>query len=41
MVLVFAIVVLIFIVVAAAFVRRNEAQLITEAEKVLPGPLQG
>jgi membrane protein DedA with SNARE-associated domain len=40
-VLVFAIVVLIFIVIAAAFVRRNEAQLITEAEKALPGPLQG
>jgi membrane protein DedA with SNARE-associated domain len=39
-VLVFGIVVLIFIVVAATFVRRNEAQLITEAEKALPGPLK-
>jgi membrane protein DedA with SNARE-associated domain len=39
MVLVFAIVLLLLIVGAAAFVRRNEAQLITEAEKALPGPL--
>jgi membrane protein DedA with SNARE-associated domain len=39
-VLVFGIVVLIFIVVAATFVRRNEAQLITEADKALPGPLK-
>jgi hypothetical protein len=37
--LVFAIVVLVFIV-AAAYVRRHEAQLITEAEEVLPGPLK-
>jgi membrane protein DedA with SNARE-associated domain len=40
MVLVFAIVLLLLIVGAAAFVRRNEAQLITEAEKALPGPLK-
>jgi membrane protein DedA with SNARE-associated domain len=39
-VLVFGIVVLTSIVVAAAFVRRNEAQLTTEAEKALPGPLK-
>jgi membrane protein DedA with SNARE-associated domain len=38
-VLVLGIVVLIFIIVAAAFVRRNEAQLIAEAEEALPGPL--
>ena len=36
----FAIVVLLFIVAAAAFVRRHEAQLIAEAEKALPGPLK-
>jgi membrane protein DedA with SNARE-associated domain len=40
MVLVFAIVLLLLIVGAATFVRRNEAQLITEAEKALPGPLK-
>ena len=40
MVLVFAIVLLLLIVGAAAFVRRHEAQLITEAEKALPGPLK-
>ena len=39
-VLVFAIIVLIVIVVAAVFVKRNEAQLIAEAEEALPGPLQ-
>ena len=39
-VLVFAIIVLIAIVVVAVFVKRNEAQLIAEAEKALPGPLQ-
>ena len=38
--LVFAIIVLIVIVIAAAFVKRNEAQLIAEAEEALPGPLQ-
>jgi membrane protein DedA with SNARE-associated domain len=40
MVMVFAIVTLVLIIVAVAFVRRHEAQLITEAEKALPGPLQ-
>jgi membrane protein DedA with SNARE-associated domain len=40
MVVGFAIVVLLFIVVATALVRRNEAQLITEAEEALPGPLK-
>ena len=39
-VLVFAIIVLVVIVVVAVFVKRNEAQLIAEAEKALPGPLQ-
>ncbi len=39
-VMAFTIVVLVLIVVAAAFVRRHEAQLITEAEEALPGPLQ-
>jgi membrane protein DedA with SNARE-associated domain len=37
--LVFAVVVLICIVGALTFVRKHEAQLITEAEKALPGPL--
>jgi membrane protein DedA with SNARE-associated domain len=37
--LVFAVVVLICIVGALAFVRKHEAQLMTEAEKALPGPL--
>jgi hypothetical protein len=32
--------VLIFIVVAAIFVGRHEAQLAAEAEQALPGPLQ-
>jgi membrane protein DedA with SNARE-associated domain len=40
MVLVFALVVLIFIVVAAVFVKRHEAQLTAEAEQALPGPLE-
>jgi membrane protein DedA with SNARE-associated domain len=40
MVMVFAIVTLVLIIVAVAFVRRHEAQLMTEAEKALPGPLQ-
>jgi membrane protein DedA with SNARE-associated domain len=39
MVLVFAIVLLLLFLGAAAFVKRHEAQLITEAEKALPGPL--
>ena len=38
--MVFAIIVLIFMVVVAVFVKRNEAQLVAEAEKALPGPLQ-
>jgi membrane protein DedA with SNARE-associated domain len=37
---VFAVVVAILIVAAAAFVRRHEAQLITKAEEALPGPLK-
>jgi membrane protein DedA with SNARE-associated domain len=40
MVLVFALVVLILVVVAAVFVRRHEAQLTAEAEEALPGPLE-
>ena len=40
MVLVFSLGVLFFIVVAAAFVRRHEAQLTAEAEQALPGPLE-
>jgi membrane protein DedA with SNARE-associated domain len=40
MVLVFGLAVLIFIVVAAIFVGRHEAQLTAEAEQALPGPLQ-
>jgi len=40
MVIGFAIVVFVLIVVAALFVRRHEAQLITEAEEALPGPLK-
>jgi membrane protein DedA with SNARE-associated domain len=40
MVLVFGLGVLIFIVAAAAFVRRHEAQLTVEAEQALPGPLK-
>ena len=40
MVLVFGLGVLFFIVVAAAFVRRHEAQLTAEAEQALPGPLE-
>jgi membrane protein DedA with SNARE-associated domain len=40
MVMAFAVVVFVLIVVAALFVRRHEAQLITEAEEALPGPLQ-
>jgi membrane protein DedA with SNARE-associated domain len=40
MVLAFGLVVLICIVVAAAFVRRHEAQLTAEAEQALPGPLK-
>jgi membrane protein DedA with SNARE-associated domain len=40
MVIAFAVVVFVLIVVAALFVRRHEAQLITEAEEALPGPLQ-
>jgi membrane protein DedA with SNARE-associated domain len=40
MVLVLGLVVVSCIVVAAAFVRRNEAQLTTEAEAALPGPLK-
>jgi membrane protein DedA with SNARE-associated domain len=40
MVMVFAIVTLVLIIVAVAFVGRHEAQLITEAEKALPRPLQ-
>ena len=39
-VLVFGLVALICIVVAAAFVRRHEAQLTAEAEQALPGPLK-
>jgi membrane protein DedA with SNARE-associated domain len=39
MVMAFAVVVFVLIVVAALFVRRHEAQLITEAEEALPGPL--
>jgi membrane protein DedA with SNARE-associated domain len=39
-VLVFGLVVLICIAVAAAFVKRHETQLIAEAEKALPGPLE-
>jgi hypothetical protein len=39
MVLVFGLGVLFFIV-AAAFVRRHEAQLTAEAEQALPGPLK-
>jgi membrane protein DedA with SNARE-associated domain len=40
MVLVFALIVLILVVVAAVFVRRHEAQLTAEAEEALPGPLE-
>lgn len=40
MVLVLAIVLLILIVVGAAFVRRHEARLTAEAEEALPGPLK-
>jgi len=40
MALVFGLVALICIVVAAAFVRRHEAQLTAEAEHALPGPLE-
>jgi membrane protein DedA with SNARE-associated domain len=40
MVMVLAIAFLLLIFGVAAFVRRNEAQLITEAEKALPGPLK-
>jgi len=40
MVMAFAVVVFVLIVVAALFVRQHEAQLITEAEEALPGPLQ-
>jgi membrane protein DedA with SNARE-associated domain len=40
MVLVFGLVVLILVVVAAVFVRRHEAQLAAEAEEALPGPLK-
>ena len=40
MVLVFALVVVAFLVVAAGFVRRHEARLTAEAEDALPGPLE-
>ena len=40
MVLVFALVVVAFLVVAAGFVRRHEARLTAEAEEALPGPLE-
>jgi membrane protein DedA with SNARE-associated domain len=40
MALVFGLVVLIVIVVAAVFVKRREAQLTAEAEQALPGPLE-
>ena len=40
MVLVFALVVLILVVVAAVFVKRHEAHLTAEAEQALPGPLE-
>jgi septation ring formation regulator EzrA len=40
MVLVFGLVVLILVVIAAVFVRRHEAQLMAEAEEALPGPLE-
>jgi membrane protein DedA with SNARE-associated domain len=40
LVFVFGLAVLIFIVVAAIFVGRHEAQLTAEAEQALPGPLQ-
>jgi len=40
MVLVFALVVLVLVVVAAVFVRRHEAQLTAEAEEALPGSLE-
>jgi membrane protein DedA with SNARE-associated domain len=40
MALLFAIALLLLIVGAAAFVRRHEEQLISEAEKALPGPLR-
>ena len=39
-VLVFSLIVLICIVIAAVFVKRHEAQLTAEAEQALPGPLQ-
>jgi membrane protein DedA with SNARE-associated domain len=39
-VLVFSLVVLICIVIAAVFVKRHEAQLTAESEQALPGPLQ-
>jgi IstB-like ATP binding protein len=39
-VLVFGLIVLICIAVAAAFVKRHEAQLTAEAEQALPGPLE-
>ena len=40
MVFVLGLAVLIFIVVAAIFVGRREAQLTAEAEQALPGPLE-
>ena len=40
LVFVFGLAILIFIVVAAIFVGRHEAQLTAEAEQALPGPLQ-
>jgi membrane protein DedA with SNARE-associated domain len=40
MALVFGLGILIVIVVAAAFLRRHEAQLMAEAEQALPGPLE-
>jgi hypothetical protein len=40
MALVFGLGILIAIVVAAAFLRRHEAQLMAEAEQALPGPLE-
>jgi hypothetical protein len=40
MVFVLGLSLLIFIVVAAVFVRRHEAQLTAEAEQALPGPLK-
>ena len=40
MALAFGLGILIVIVVAAAFLRRHEAQLMAEAEQALPGPLE-